>query len=147
MQWLSLGFLGGGRNLTLALAFISPQVLHSLSCPVPECLCSRGHQVLKGISTRAEGRTKSTFLLCVGPRPVHPAKALCQGGIFSPEHPSGVLAILYLLWSFQGYPTKCIQGNTRTVRNVLGGISVAPRHLLRLCSHLPGDSIFSQAPC
>lgn len=111
-HWGSQAELG---NLTLALAPISPRVLHLLAwlfCPVPESLCSRGHQVLKGIPTRAEGRTKSTFLLCVGPHPVHPAKALCQSGAFSPEHPSGVLDTLHLLWSFEGYSTKYIQGNT-----------------------------------
>lgn len=110
-----MGFLGRGRDLSLARPPISPHVLHLLAwlfCPVPESLCSRGHKVLKGIPTRAERRTKSTFLLRVGPRPVHSAKALCQSGAFSPEHPSGVLATLHLLWSFQGYPAKYIQDNT-----------------------------------
>lgn len=136
LKWLSLGFLGRGRDLTLALALISPHALHLLAwlfCPVPESLCSRGHWVLKGIPTRAEGRTKSTFLLCVGPRPVHPAKAL---GSFSTEPPSGALATLYLLCSFQGYPTQYIQGNTL--------FSGCPRRYF--CAPHPHPHTFSGSP-
>lgn len=87
------GSLDRGRDLTLVQAPGSPHALHLLAwmfCPVPESLGSRGHQVLKGIPTRAEGRTESTFLLWVGPHPVHPAKALCHSGTFSPEHQGGL---------------------------------------------------------
>lgn len=77
------------------------------------------------------------------PVPSSPSQGPCQGSAFSPEHPSGFLATVHLLWSFQGYPTKYTQGNT------LHCFECSRRHFCRcpLRLHPAWGSIFSQAPC
>lgn len=146
-----MAFLGL-RDLTLILAPRSLHFPHLLVwplCPVPESLCSRGHQVLKGIPMRGEGRAKSACLsaLC-WPLPSLPSQCPLPGWCFVPRAPQWFLSYLASFVVLSRLPHKIHPGQP------LGCSECSKKHfygwLLDLhlhCCYLHGGNIFSQAPC